>query len=73
MAAGFDKYLKASNKRPAKSIGGGVSMIATNTVHGPGQSRCMRCHGMCGPTAAPDGTQIMRCSSCGYTFTTKKF
>lgn len=71
MAAGFDRYLKASRTRAAVNVGGGVVVIATNTTRGPTQSRCMRCHGMCGPAKAPNGTQVMRCSGCGYTYTLK--
>lgn len=73
MGVGFDKYLKASNKRPAQRMSDGTSIIATNTKHGPGQSRCMRCHGMCAPQRSPSGQQVMRCDSCGYSFTTKKY
>ena len=72
MGAGFDKYLKAIRKRPAKEIGGGISIIATNTVGGPTQSRCMRCHGMCTPATAAGGGSIMRCDSCGYSYVLKK-
>lgn len=71
MAAGFDRYLKASGKRPAKKLPDGTSILATNTVHGPTQSRCMRCYGMCAPHRAPGGNPVMRCTSCGFTYMTK--
>jgi hypothetical protein len=69
---GFDRYLKASNKRPAKKLADGTAVIATNTTHGPTQSRCLRCHGMCGPATALNGQSVMRCSSCGYSYTLRK-
>lgn len=71
MAAGFDKYLKASRNRPAKKLPDGTSIIATNTKHGPRQSRCMRCYGMCRPSRMADGREVMRCDSCGTEHTTR--
>lgn len=69
---GFDRYLKASRNRPAKRLADGTTIIATSTVHGPRQSRCMRCKGMCRPSRMPDGREAMRCDSCGTEFTYKK-
>ena len=68
MAAGIDRYLKAARTRtarPAKQLQDGTVILATTTVHGPRQMRCLHCHGMCGPTRGARGQEIFRCSSCG--------
>lgn len=68
MAAGIDRYLKASRTRaavPAKQLKDGTVVLATSTVHGPTQMRCMNCHGMCAPSRSSSGQEIYRCTSCG--------
>jgi NAD-dependent SIR2 family protein deacetylase len=70
MGTGLDRYLKASRthaSKPAKQLKDGTTVIATTTVHGPKQMRCMHCHGMCGPARDAQGQEVYRCSSCGTT------
>jgi len=67
----IEKYLKNTG-RPAKRIPGtNKAILATTTVHGPNQSRCMRCQGMCRSTNSAAGKPVMKCTSCGFTFTMK--
>lgn len=76
MAAGIDRYLKASRSRaskPAKQLSDGTVVLATSTTRGPNQMRCMHCHGMCAPTVAASGAQVHRCSECGTESTMRKF
>ena len=75
MGAGIDRYLKAARTRtarPAKTLQDGTVVLATSTVHGPTQMRCMHCHGMCAPVHNAQGREIYRCSSCGVEATTRK-
>jgi hypothetical protein len=68
MAVGIDRYRKASRTRasnPAKRLQDGTVVLATTTVHGPKQLRCLHCHGMAGPARTPAGQEVYRCSSCG--------
>jgi hypothetical protein len=71
MAAGIDRYLKATRNKPAKKLPDGTQIIASSTVHGPKQSRCMRCKGMCRPARMPGGQEVLRCDSCGVSHTLK--
>lgn len=73
MGVGFDRYIKAKHRRPAKVMKDGTAVIATNTTKGPGQVRCLRCHGMCGPAKTPTGKSVMQCQSCGFQFSGTKF
>lgn len=73
MAAGLDRYLKASRARAAKKLADGTVVIATTTVHGPTQRRCLHCHGMCAPARSAQGAEIYRCSTCGTESTTRPF
>jgi len=68
MAVGIDRYLKASRTRaskPARNLQDGSVVLATTTVHGPRQMRCMHCHGMAGPARNGAGQEVLRCSGCG--------
>lgn len=66
MAAGIDRYLKAAKKRAAvQQLKDGTQVIATSTVYGPTQMRCMHCHGMCKQTVNSAGQEVYRCDSCG--------
>jgi len=73
MGAGIDRYLKASRKRAATRLPDGTTVIATSTVHGPNQMRCMRCHGMCRATKNAQGADVFRCSTCGTESVGRKF
>jgi len=55
--------------RPAKTITGtNVGIVHTASTHGPTQSRCPKCHGMCGPAVTNGGQSVMRCGSCRFTY-----
>lgn len=73
MAAGIDRYLKASRRHTAARLSDGTTVIATSTVHGPTQMRCMRCHGMCKMVKNAQGKDIYRCTTCGAESVGKAF
>ena len=60
---GIDRYMRGRG-RPAKDLGNGTVLVATNTVHGPKQMRCPHCHGMCAPTRNAQGVEVYQCSGC---------
>jgi NAD-dependent SIR2 family protein deacetylase len=51
---------------------GNVDVVHDTTVGGMRQMRCQKCHQMMVPATTPDGTNVLRCSSCGNQVTTKK-
>lgn len=65
---GLDRYLRAARSQGARinqDIGGGVTIVATTTVHGPKQMRCGKCGGMSAPAKNRRNEDIYRCSTCG--------